>query len=180
MCVANLLLAFLASPSLAPHPPLCAGGLLQWPSTDMIEVYCVYVPGLASLLRVSEAVAAVQDIQRRGLPVGDEVSWPLSAVAQTPLASHAQSAQGSASAVRSVPGLLPMFFGSGATPGWFPYSWRGVQVPFGHVVDCPTCQRPLAVVQPQYGRQVVPCSDCRYKFELVSGDLVTCDSESLL
>jgi len=31
---------------------------------------------------------------------------------------------------------------------------RGLQVPFGKVVSCPTCRTALAVVQPQQGVQV--------------------------
>ncbi|CAI5464236.1 unnamed protein product [Closterium sp. Yama58-4] len=55
-----------------------------------------------------------------------------------------------------------------------------VQVSFGVTVDCPTCRKAFAVVQPQQGRQVVGCAGCKYEYELVSGDLISCDSESLI
>jgi hypothetical protein len=54
-----------------------------------------------------------------------------------------------------------------------------VQVPFGKVVTCPTCKTTLAVVQPQQGVQVVPCANCRYQYELWSGTVTSCDSESI-
>lgn len=55
----------------------------------------------------------------------------------------------------------------------------GEEVPFGKVVKCPTCETALAVVQPHHGIQLVPCSQCRYQYELLSGDVVNCESESI-
>ncbi|CAI5965057.1 unnamed protein product [Closterium sp. NIES-64] len=54
------------------------------------------------------------------------------------------------------------------------------EVSFGVTVDCPTCRKAFSVVQPQQGRQVVGCAGCKYEYELVSGDLISCDSESLI
>ncbi|GAY39299.1 hypothetical protein CUMW_043270 [Citrus unshiu] len=48
----------------------------------------------------------------------------------------------------------------------------GEEVPFGKVVKCPTCLIAVAVAQPQHGIQIVSCAKCRYKYELVSGDIV--------
>ncbi|KAG0559827.1 hypothetical protein KC19_10G132400 [Ceratodon purpureus] len=55
----------------------------------------------------------------------------------------------------------------------------GDEVPFGKVVSCPTCRTALAVVQPQQGVQVAPCAKCRYQYELMSGTVVDCESESI-
>ncbi|KAH7447917.1 hypothetical protein KP509_01G127300 [Ceratopteris richardii] len=55
----------------------------------------------------------------------------------------------------------------------------GDEVPFGRVVRCPTCESALAVVQPHQGVQLVPCSKCRYQYELMSGDVINCESESI-
>ncbi|KAJ7515164.1 hypothetical protein O6H91_22G002600 [Diphasiastrum complanatum] len=54
----------------------------------------------------------------------------------------------------------------------------GEEVAFGKVISCPTCTKALAVVQPQHGTQLVPCSRCRYNYELMSGDVVSFRSES--
>ncbi|KAI9174478.1 hypothetical protein LWI28_017920 [Acer negundo] len=55
----------------------------------------------------------------------------------------------------------------------------GEEVPFGKVVRCPTCLIAVAVAQPQHGIQIVSCSKCRYKYELVSGGIVSIDSEEI-
>ncbi|XP_031280912.1 uncharacterized protein LOC116139372 isoform X2 [Pistacia vera] len=55
----------------------------------------------------------------------------------------------------------------------------GEEVPFGKVVRCPTCFITVAVAQPQNGIQIVSCAKCRYKYELVSGDIVSIDSEEI-
>ncbi|XP_057822138.2 uncharacterized protein LOC131034612 isoform X7 [Cryptomeria japonica] len=55
----------------------------------------------------------------------------------------------------------------------------GNEVPFGKVVKCPNCMIALAVVQPQHGIQLVSCSKCRYQYELMSGDIVSLESESI-
>ncbi|XP_073395446.1 uncharacterized protein [Physcomitrium patens] len=55
----------------------------------------------------------------------------------------------------------------------------GDEVPFGKVIGCPTCRTALAVVQPQQGVQVAPCAKCRYEYELMSGTVVECESESI-
>ncbi|KAK0587091.1 hypothetical protein LWI29_017174 [Acer saccharum] len=53
------------------------------------------------------------------------------------------------------------------------------EVPFGKVVRCPTCLIAVAVAQPQHGIQIISCSKCRYKYELVSGGIVSIDSEEI-
>ncbi|KAL5750179.1 hypothetical protein ACOSP7_024782 [Xanthoceras sorbifolium] len=55
----------------------------------------------------------------------------------------------------------------------------GEEVPFGKVVRCPTCLIAVAVAQPQHGIQIVSCAKCRYKYEFVSGDIVSIDSEEI-
>ncbi|XP_057802503.1 uncharacterized protein LOC131017793 isoform X2 [Salvia miltiorrhiza] len=55
----------------------------------------------------------------------------------------------------------------------------GEEVPFGKVVRCPTCMIAVAVAQPQQGIQVVSCSKCRYQYELVSGNILTMESEEI-
>lgn len=55
----------------------------------------------------------------------------------------------------------------------------GEEVPFGKVVRCPTCLIAVAVAQPQHGIQIVSCAKCRYKYELVSGDIVSIHSEEI-
>ncbi|KAL2651246.1 hypothetical protein R1flu_019374 [Riccia fluitans] len=92
-----------------------------WPQAD-VSTYVALVRGLAASLRVSDAIATVGDVRRRGVPPGDEV-------------------------------------------------------PFGKVVNCPTCKTSLAVVQPQHGVQLVPCASCRYQYELMSGVIVSSESE---
>ncbi|KAI5055662.1 hypothetical protein GOP47_0029183 [Adiantum capillus-veneris] len=95
----------------------------RWPQPD-VKTYTALIRGLAATLRVSDAIRAVGDVKRRGIPAGEEV-------------------------------------------------------PFGKVVKCPTCETTLAVVQPHQGIQLVPCSKCRYQYELMSGDVVKCESESI-
>ncbi|XP_038680121.1 uncharacterized protein LOC119981150 isoform X4 [Tripterygium wilfordii] len=55
----------------------------------------------------------------------------------------------------------------------------GEEVAFGKVVRCPTCTIAVAVAQPQHGVQIVSCAKCCYQYELVSGDIVTIDSEEI-
>ncbi|KAL0331084.1 UNVERIFIED_CONTAM: hypothetical protein Sangu_1653900 [Sesamum angustifolium] len=55
----------------------------------------------------------------------------------------------------------------------------GEEVPFGKVVRCPSCMIAIAVAQPQQGIQLVSCSKCRYQYELVSGNIVTIESEEI-
>ncbi|KAL3700489.1 hypothetical protein R1sor_018511 [Riccia sorocarpa] len=94
-----------------------------WPQAD-VSTHVALVRGLAASLRVSDAIATVGDVRRRGIPPGDEV-------------------------------------------------------PFGKVVSCPICKTSLAVVQPQHGVQLVPCASCRYQYELMSGVIVSSESESI-
>lgn len=95
----------------------------RWASPD-VRTYIALIRGLAASLRVTDAIQMVGDVERRGIPIGDEV-------------------------------------------------------PFGKVVKCPTCDIALVVVQPQHGIQLVPCYKCRYQYELMSGDVVSCESESV-
>ncbi|KAF3951746.1 hypothetical protein CMV_022633 [Castanea mollissima] len=53
------------------------------------------------------------------------------------------------------------------------------EVPFGKVVRCPSCMLAVAVAQPQHGIQIVSCAKCRYKYELISGDIVSIESEEI-
>ncbi|XP_038991195.1 uncharacterized protein LOC120114306 [Hibiscus syriacus] len=53
------------------------------------------------------------------------------------------------------------------------------EVPFGKVVRCPICSIAVGVAQPQLGIQIVCCAKCRYKYELVSGNIVSVDSEEI-
>lgn len=55
----------------------------------------------------------------------------------------------------------------------------GEEVPFGKVVRCPICTIAVGVAQPQLGIQMVCCAKCRYKYELVSGNIVSVDSEEI-
>ncbi|XP_074557553.1 uncharacterized protein LOC141813483 isoform X1 [Curcuma longa] len=55
----------------------------------------------------------------------------------------------------------------------------GEEVPFGMVVRCPSCMVAVAVVQPQHGVQAASCSQCRYQYELVSGNIVNIESEEI-
>ncbi|EFJ14898.1 hypothetical protein SELMODRAFT_445727 [Selaginella moellendorffii] len=100
-----------------------AKGTWQWPQPD-VSTYATVIKGLAASLRVSDAIQAVSNVRRRGVPLGDEV-------------------------------------------------------PFGNVVKCPTCNVAMAVVQPQCGIQLVACSKCRYQYELMSGNVTSCESESM-
>ncbi|KAG6391451.1 hypothetical protein SASPL_149205 [Salvia splendens] len=55
----------------------------------------------------------------------------------------------------------------------------GEEVPFGKVVRCPSCMIAISVAQPQQGIQVVSCSKCRYQYELVSGNILSIESEEI-
>ncbi|KAL9177467.1 hypothetical protein ABFS82_01G060300 [Erythranthe guttata] len=55
----------------------------------------------------------------------------------------------------------------------------GEEVPFGKVVRCPCCMVAVAVAQPQQGIQLVSCSKCRYQYELVSGNILSIESEEI-
>ncbi|XP_014509461.1 uncharacterized protein LOC106768702 [Vigna radiata var. radiata] len=55
----------------------------------------------------------------------------------------------------------------------------GEEVRFGKVVKCPSCRIAVGVAQPQQGIQIVSCSKCRYQYELVSGDIVSIESEEI-
>ncbi|ESQ28904.1 hypothetical protein EUTSA_v10023389mg [Eutrema salsugineum] len=53
------------------------------------------------------------------------------------------------------------------------------EVPFGKIVRCPSCLIAIAVAQPQHGVQIVSCANCRYQYELFSGDITSMESEEL-
>ncbi|KAI3990596.1 hypothetical protein MKX01_022896 [Papaver californicum] len=53
------------------------------------------------------------------------------------------------------------------------------KVPFGKFVRCPSCMIAVAVAQPQHGSQIASCAKCRYQHELVSGDIVSIESEEI-
>ncbi|WCJ26523.1 Pentatricopeptide repeat (PPR) superfamily protein [Euphorbia peplus] len=103
------------------------GGVVErwkW-SRPNVSVYTILVEGLASSLKVSDALKMIDYISRVGVSPGDE------------------------------------------------------EVPFGKVVRCPTCMVAVAVAQPQHGVQIASCSKCRYQYELVSGDIISINSEEI-
>nr|GEV56397.1 hypothetical protein [Tanacetum cinerariifolium] len=53
------------------------------------------------------------------------------------------------------------------------------EVPFGKIIRCPSCMIAVAVAQPQNGIQIVSCSKCRYQYELVSGNIISIESEEI-
>ncbi|XP_071702044.1 uncharacterized protein [Rutidosis leptorrhynchoides] len=55
----------------------------------------------------------------------------------------------------------------------------GEEVPFGKIVRCPSCMIAVAVAQPQNGIQIVSCYKCRYQYELVSGSIISIESEEI-
>ncbi|KAL9690114.1 hypothetical protein QQ045_010508 [Rhodiola kirilowii] len=55
----------------------------------------------------------------------------------------------------------------------------GEEVPFGVIVKCPCCAIAVSVAQPQHGSQIVSCFKCRYQYELVSGSIVSIESEAV-
>ncbi|CAL0330987.1 unnamed protein product [Lupinus luteus] len=55
----------------------------------------------------------------------------------------------------------------------------GEEVRFGKIVRCPSCRIAVCVAQPQQGIQIVSCAKCRYQYELVSGDIVSIQSEEI-
>ncbi|XP_062146037.1 uncharacterized protein LOC133854029 isoform X2 [Alnus glutinosa] len=55
----------------------------------------------------------------------------------------------------------------------------GEEVPFGKVVRCPSCMIAVTVAQPQHGIQIVSCAKCCYQYELISGDIVSIESEEI-
>uniref|UniRef100_A0A7N0RCP7 Uncharacterized protein n=1 Tax=Kalanchoe fedtschenkoi TaxID=63787 RepID=A0A7N0RCP7_KALFE len=56
---------------------------------------------------------------------------------------------------------------------------HGQEVPFGVIVKCPCCMIAVSVAQPQHGSQIVSCFKCRYQYELVSGTIVSIESEAI-
>ncbi|KAH1075213.1 hypothetical protein J1N35_027541 [Gossypium stocksii] len=95
----------------------------KWSRPD-VGIYTTLVLGLATLLRVSDALKMIDDICRVGVSPSEEV-------------------------------------------------------PFGKVVRCPICSIAVGVAQPQLGIQIVCCAKCRYKYELVSGNIISVDSEEI-
>ncbi|KAM3289772.1 putative protein isoform X1 [Capsicum chacoense] len=95
----------------------------RWSRPD-VTTYTLLVRGLATLLRVSDALKIIANICRAGSSPSEEVL-------------------------------------------------------FGKVVRCPSCMIAVTVVQPQDGIQVVSCSKCRYQYELVSGSIVSIESEEI-
>ncbi|GKF30445.1 hypothetical protein Tco_0100243, partial [Tanacetum coccineum] len=69
----------------------------------------------------------------------------------------------------------------------------GEEVPFGKIVRCPSCMIAVAVAKPQNVHrvltlpyqvkialvQIVSCSKCRYQYELVSGNIISIESEEI-
>lgn len=95
----------------------------KW-SRPNVNCYSLLIRGLASLLRVSDALRIIATVCRTGASSAEEV-------------------------------------------------------PFGKVVRCPCCMIAIAVSQPQHGTQVVSCSKCRYQYELVSGSILSIESEEI-
>ena len=48
----------------------------QWPQPD-VSIYIALIKGLTASLRVADALRAVGDIKRRGVPDGEEVIYIL-------------------------------------------------------------------------------------------------------
>ncbi|KAJ8539364.1 hypothetical protein K7X08_013616 [Anisodus acutangulus] len=95
----------------------------RWSRPD-VTTYTLLVRGLATLLRVSDALKIIANVCRVGISPSEEVL-------------------------------------------------------FGKVVRCPSCMIAVTVAQPQDGIQVVSCSKCRYQYELVSGDIISIESEEI-
>lgn len=95
----------------------------RWSRPD-VTTYTLLVRGLATLLRVSDALKIIANVCRVGISPSEEVL-------------------------------------------------------FGKVVRCPSCMIAVTVAQPQDGIQVVSCSKCRYQYELVSGNIVSIESEEI-
>uniref|UniRef100_M1A1U9 Uncharacterized protein n=1 Tax=Solanum tuberosum TaxID=4113 RepID=M1A1U9_SOLTU len=93
----------------------------RWSRPD-VNTYTLLVRGLATLLRVSDALKIIANVCRVSISPNEEVL-------------------------------------------------------FGKVVRCPSCEIAVTVAQPQDGIQVVSCSKCRYQYELVSGNIVSIESE---
>ncbi|XP_049398975.1 uncharacterized protein LOC125862896 [Solanum stenotomum] len=93
----------------------------RWSRPD-VTTYTLLVRGLATLLRVSDALKIIANVCRVSISPNEEVL-------------------------------------------------------FGKVVRCPSCEIAVTVAQPQDGIQVVSCSKCRYQYELVSGNIVSIESE---
>ncbi|KAK9197675.1 hypothetical protein WN944_012858 [Citrus x changshan-huyou] len=114
-----------------------------------VSVYTSLVQSLAASLKVSDALRLIDDISRVGVSPGEELL-------------HYEFT------------LLEFSLGD-----CFNKEVYSEQVPFGKVVRCPTCLIAVAVAQPQHGIQIVSCAKCRYKYELVSGDIVSIHSEEI-
>ncbi|EPS74072.1 hypothetical protein M569_00680, partial [Genlisea aurea] len=98
----------------------------KWSRPD-VDTYTLMIIGLASLLRVSDALRLIDFVCRVGVSPGEEV-------------------------------------------------------PFGKVVRCPCCMVAVAVAQPHFffgGLDLVSCSKCRYQYELISGKIVSIESEEI-
>ncbi|KAK4373895.1 hypothetical protein RND71_004572 [Anisodus tanguticus] len=95
----------------------------RWSRPD-VTTYTLLVRGLATLLRVSDALKVITNVCRMGISPSEEVL-------------------------------------------------------FGKVVRCPSCMIAVTVAQPQDGIQVVSCSKCRYQYELVSGNIISIESEEI-
>ncbi|KAG5563465.1 hypothetical protein RHGRI_006031 [Rhododendron griersonianum] len=55
----------------------------------------------------------------------------------------------------------------------------GEEVPFGKIVRCPACMIAVSLTKSMHMPQIVSCSKCRYQYELVSGDIVSIESEEI-
>ncbi|KAI4372642.1 hypothetical protein MLD38_010846 [Melastoma candidum] len=95
----------------------------RWSQPDA-RVYTLLIPGLASVLRISDALSVLNYMCQMGVSSTEEV-------------------------------------------------------PFGKVVNCPTCMIAVTVAQPQDGSQIASCAKCRYKYEFISGDIITIESEEI-
>ncbi|XP_009601293.1 uncharacterized protein LOC107807139 isoform X2 [Nicotiana tabacum] len=95
----------------------------RWSRPD-VTTYTLLVRGLATVLRVSDALRIIATVCRVGIYPSEEVL-------------------------------------------------------FGKVVRCPSCMIAVSVAQPQDGIQVVSCSKCRYQYELVSGNIISIESEEI-
>lgn len=136
-----------------------SGERWKWPRPD-VRVYTSLVQGLAASLRVSDALTIIASICQVGVSPAEEVLF-LDRVSIVIVISFC---------------VAP---GKWTISGCISFVFVFLQVPFGKVVRCPSCSVAVGVAQPQQGIQIVSCSTCRYKYELVSGNIVSIASEEI-
>ncbi|PKI77906.1 hypothetical protein CRG98_001698 [Punica granatum] len=123
--------------------------------------------GVAHMVERSLRMREAQGVGEDG-PFVERWRWPRPDVQVYTLLIHGLAASLRVSdALRIIDGICKV----GVSPG--------EEVPFGKVVRCPACMIAVAVAQPQDGVQIASCAKCRYKYELVSGDITNIESEEV-